>query len=67
MKTDCFAYGNSVKCFILEEKNCDGCKFYKTVSQLEAEREKAKKRISSLSPETQAYISDKYGNLKFDF
>lgn len=37
MKTNCFAYGNSAKCFILEEKNCDSCNFYKTAAQFEAD------------------------------
>lgn len=65
-KEDCFAYVNKNKCLALRKLDCDGCKFYQTVSQLKKAREKAKKRIESLDSTLQTYISDKYGHLKFE-
>ncbi len=66
MKTNCFAYGFANKCLILTEMKCEGCVFYKTVSQLKLERDKSRKRIELLNPQKQAHIADTYGNLKLD-
>ena len=64
--TDCFGYGNKGLCLVLREQQCEGCRFYKTAEQVKTEREKAKRRIESLSLDEQMYLEDKYGNLKFN-
>lgn len=58
-KTDCFAY-KPRECVALTKKNCDGCSFYKTKAEVEAAREKAMARISSLDLETQGRIATAY-------
>ena len=42
-RTDCFAYSGK-SCQALIEAKCNGCKFYKTAEQNQAERESAKAR-----------------------
>lgn len=53
-----FEFGN--KCVALTAKECKGCHFRKTQTEIEKGRKKAKKRINSLPEETQAYIREKY-------
>ena len=57
--TNCaFDCGN--KCKALEEKQCKGCTFYKTTEELEKGRQKAEKRIRSLSTIIQTHVRRKY-------
>ena len=48
------------KCRALKEKDCVGCRFYKTKERLREGREKAAIRVSQLEPEFQSYIRQKH-------
>lgn len=52
-------------CMALTQKSCDGCSFYKTKSEAEDGRKKAKIRIASLSDDERAYIMGKYYAKKY--
>lgn len=54
----CFADTGS--CKILNVKSCNGCNFYKTEKQLEAENEKSLERLKSLDKPTRINIAEKY-------
>lgn len=56
---DCFAYRNQ-KCLVLKIKECDGCGFYKTLEQYQADRAKALERIYSLDEDRQKEIFETY-------
>lgn len=47
MKEDCFAFDGRI-CRVLVHANCEGCVFYKTREQAEADRERAAERLESL-------------------
>jgi hypothetical protein len=57
---ECAFDNGATKCKALSEKKCEGCRFYKTIDQVFAGRQKAEKRIRSLPPTAQAYIKRKY-------
>lgn len=55
------------KCRALNEKDCDGCRFYKTKEELTEGREKAAERIAQLAPEHRDYIRRTYYGSKTTF
>ena len=44
-KTDCFAFKRTDRCIALTTMKCEGCSFYKTVEQYEADKRKSEKRL----------------------
>ena len=48
-------------CTVLKQKNCKGCGFYKTHTQVEISRRKALRRLKSLDKPTRMTIAEKYG------
>lgn len=54
------AFDRDDKCSALEEKKCDGCKFFKTDEDLKISRIKVKIRLQSLPWEQQTHILRKY-------
>lgn len=58
---DCFAYKNG-KCKILRVLTCEGtnCSFYKTLSELQMDRQKALEHIQALDVTTRNEIIDLY-------
>ena len=57
---DCFAdLGDS--CKVLKQKNCKGCGFYKTHTQVAISRKSAMRRIKSLDKPSRIAIAEKYG------
>ena len=54
------AFDNETNCMALTEKQCKGCRFYKTTDKLLEDRHKAEKRIRSLPQTAQIYIKRKY-------
>jgi len=59
---DCFALNKQKGCGILTVQACMGelCPFYKSRERLKKERQKANRRLASLSAIEQRYIADKY-------
>ena len=55
----CFADKDSY-CSALNKKKCEGCNFFRTEEDLEESKNRAMKRIDSLSKTTQDYIYGKY-------
>ena len=52
VKTDCFAYAvkdGKETCRALKKLDCEGCKYYKTVEQLEYEQRKCENRNTAKS------------------
>lgn len=47
-------------CLCLNEKECEGCHFFKTCDELEGGREKAANRVSQLEPALKGHIRHKY-------
>jgi hypothetical protein len=43
-KIDCFAYKDN-ECLALKNLSCDGCRFYKTQTQVDKERQASKDRL----------------------
>jgi len=58
-KTDCFAY-KPRECAALLKRNCDGCKFYKTMELLETERQRAIERVFTLDEKSRNKIINVY-------
>ena len=56
------AFDNGKKCLAISPKDCAGCRFRKTESELEAGREKARYRLSQFPPEQQKHYDDMYHN-----
>ena len=54
------AFDGEDKCLVLSEKSCEKCSFFKSKQKLIEGREKAEKRIKSLSDKKQSVIYDKY-------
>lgn len=54
------AFENGTECDALREKKCVGCPFRKTHEEVEAGREKARKRLLNLPKTTQIQIRRKY-------
>jgi hypothetical protein len=53
-------FSKETKCAVLEEKQCSGCAFRKSLSELERGRRCARIRINSLPQRLQAKIKRKY-------
>ncbi len=63
MNDKCFAMSARQKCTALNNRTCagyEGCPFYKTREQAEADKEKANALLCALPKERQQQISDKY-------
>lgn len=54
------AFDGEDKCLVLLEKSCEKCSFFKSKQKLIEGREKAEKRLKSLSDKKQSVIYDKY-------
>ena len=54
-------FNNGKKCSALVPKKCKDCSFRKTEAELNAGREKARKRLESLPEEQRDAIMRKYG------
>ena len=54
-------FNNGKKCSALVPKKCKNCSFRKTEAELNAGREKARKRLESLPEEQRDAIMRKYG------
>lgn len=59
-------FNNGKKCSALVPKKCKNCSFRKTEAELNAGREKARKRLESLPEEQRDAIMRKYGIRRVD-
>lgn len=59
MSKECVFYKGKT-CAALNQKKCSGCRFFKTVEQLEKGRKRAKSRIMSLPLEQRLHIARMY-------
>ncbi len=53
-------YFDMGRCTALKQKECKGCSFYTTYTELELSRQKAHKRLRSLPVVTRLMIVEKY-------
>lgn len=60
MDNKCVFERNEYSCSALNEKDCKGCRFFKTPEELKRGRDKADDRIASLPEEQQDRIKKKY-------
>lgn len=59
------AFEHGRNCMALTQKTCEGCSFFKTKTEAENGRKRAKIRIASLSEDERAYIMGKYYGKKY--
>ena len=54
------AFNRKGECIALNIKQCEGCAFFKTTEEVNRGRQKALKRVKSLTPTLSRYLCRKY-------
>lgn len=65
IKENCFANKNG-KCIALEETKCEGCSFFKTIEQFNAERKKSMDRLNAMNVDLEKY-SDVLRRIDYEY